>query len=117
MGQNSNVSQALELPGGAKKAKTIRSRSKKKASRRGTISGKVELVAEGTKTITLEVDKNTTDKSDKTKTPDVTINSDDIKQLVELQEEMKSDNSISAVNFAQSPVDVSGASKLVTALT
>ena len=56
MGQNSNVSQALELPGSTKKAKTVRGRSKKKGSRRDTITGKEEFIADGTKTITLEVD-------------------------------------------------------------
>ena len=116
MGQNSNVSQALELPGSAKKAKTIRGRSKKKGSRRSTITGKMELIAEGAKTITLEVDQNTTDKSDKT--PDLTINSDDIKQIVEQQEEeIKTNNSISPVDFARNLAGVSGASKLVTELT
>ena len=55
MMKNPNVSQALELPTGAKKSKTERKRSKKKG-RRSTINGKMEIIAEGTKVITLEVD-------------------------------------------------------------
>ena len=50
----------------------------------------------------------------------MTLNSDDIKQIVEEQEEMKSRDSISPVGAARNPADSPskfGASKLVTALT